>query len=380
MLKFNKVALTAVFVIALTGCGTNDTAPVETPDSSANNAQQIEYKYKSPIVQPKEFILQKAEGLSDYFVNDHIYLYDIDIYAPHVEGSVDNKYGKVKTYLYKNPVPLKDSAIASGIGRKVIDKVNDIAKNPDRYGVEIYKLKEDRVGELIDTDDILDDYEIVYGIAPNGEYGSIYNPGGNDMTIGVCRYAFNNIIAYSIDFSVPDKRVERMAQGVVVHHALYRFGMNFDARTGEQITLKDVFADDVDYKAELSKYLEYRSFLNESPRIKAFNYDKMFLLTPTGILIGDNNDKLYCGLLITGFPYTKEGDVFFAYTHVPEKDDRIFVDVQYNRGDIPLKFFGENIAMFERYKTNENLFNNSVKNESIDFPSRTIYYWNHQGA
>ena len=70
--------------------------------------------------------------------------------------------------------------------------------------------------------------------------------------------------------------------------------MNFDAKTGKQITWEDIFADDVDCKSEIAGYQEYRSFIEETPITTEFNYNKMFLLTPTNILIGDDYNSVYC--------------------------------------------------------------------------------------
>ena len=389
MSRLNKIVLSTIIIsvicVTLAGCGTSDISNPQTttePASPSSPSKEIVYKYKSPITQPTEFISQtwnKYETMfmeqSDFDSATHEYtnyyfniiewfreqysqnnLYgDVEYKIPSdlVKGSVTTNNGQVITYLFNAPVPLQDTALASQIGQTVIAKVNDIATNPTKYGVEIK---------------ITSGYKPIDGFALD-DYSK-----NNELLIYVERYAFNNIIAYSINFFVPTDNYYWMTGGGpwgASCHQGYRFGMNFDAQTGQQITWEDIFADDVDYKSEIASYQEYRSFIEEIPKTTEFNYDKMFLLTPTNILIGDDYNSVYCE--------NKNMDLFDNRQYM-EFDESVregvkLVDIKHSERDIPLKFFKDKIAIFERYKTTDNLWENSVQIKTWENPTNTLNGW-----
>ena len=401
MSRLNKriLSIMLAFMISavLVGCAALDDSDRQTaPQQQAvTESDQLlkEIAYKSPITQPTEFISRvwskyetmfSEQGYFDpdtfYYTN---YYFDViawfraqypqpDFYGDSeyeippglVKGGIDTDYGHVVAYLFDAPVPLINTDLASQIGQTVITKVNDIATNPAEYGIKIKKTS---------------GYK-----APDSFYLHDYSE-NNELLIYVERYAFNNIIAYSINFFVPTDDYYMMTGGGpwgVSCHQGYKFGMNFDAKTGKQITWEDIFADDTDYKSEIADYQEYRSFIDESPKARAFNYDKMFLLTPANILIGDDYNAVYCE--------NKNMDCF-DNRHFMEFDGSVneiddeygyrykggdkLVDIKHSARDIPLKFFKNKIAVFERYETSDNLWDNSVETRSLNFPTNTLNGW-----
>ncbi|MDR0295261.1 MAG: substrate-binding domain-containing protein [Prevotellaceae bacterium] len=282
-----------------------------------------------------------------------------------IAGSINTINGQVTTYLFNDTIPLKDKSVATKIGYAVIAKVTDIATNPAEYGINIKKTTNP------------DDFFLIGGGIGAGNYSI-----NNELLIYVERYAFNNIISYSINFFVPTDNYYTLSRGGpwgISCHQGYRFGMNFDAKTGKQITWEDIFADNIDYKTEIAIYQEYRSFIDEMPKATGFNHNKMFLLTPSNILIGDDYNSIYC---------ENKGIEMFDNKHYREFDGAVFendygiyaggdklVDIKHSEKDMPLNFFKDKIAIFERYKTSDNLWDSSVEIKNWKFPTNTLKGW-----
>ena len=391
MSKLTKTAssliIMSVICIVLTGCGKPYISDPQTITESDSPSEEI--VYKSPITQPTEFISQvwnKYETMFseksdfDYATNEYTNYYfsvvewfiaqysqnnpyggrEYKIPSNLVKGSIDTNNGQVTTYLFNTPVPLKDTVIATQIGQTVIAKVNDIAANPAEYGINIKKTSGYKSTDGFDL----------------GDYSK-----NNELLIYVERYAFNNIISYSINFFVPTDNYYMMTRGGPWGescHQGYRFGMNFDAKTGKQLTWADIFSDDADYKLEIADYQEYRSFIEETPKKTEFNYDKMFLLTPTNILIGDNYNSVYCENKNMDFYDNRQYEEFDGNVYdgaYGYKGGDKLVDIKHSERDIPLKFFKGKIAVFERYKTADNLWGDSVEIKTWNVPTNTLNGW-----
>lgn len=177
-------------------------------------------------------------------------------------------------------------------------------------------------------------------------------------------YAYVNAYRMGDFANVLSVRVSKDAYGAEAENQTYKFiGLNFDLSTGEQISFWDLFTNDANLKSIISQsaymtfarqYLGYYPDSSEDDDFDYFNWD------------GDMNDIDYSEMEDRVLKVMQDFDKNASYPFCFDEKN-IFVNINGEEIIINMRDFYNQIAIYNRYLTEENLFNTESTNDIYVF-------------